>query len=136
MDDHGPDLLLQSGAGVTQMETFHVLESTCEVVGHPSAPANPADSTTPDPLSTLSSTTQVRADWSAYIAHRQLPTSAHDSTPLPLLAHLKWQNHEEYHQGLSKIWLKRIAGEGELGSAKSLVAYRYVLACVVGNGFV
>jgi hypothetical protein len=104
--------------GVTRTKTFYVLESTCEVVGRP---ANSTDSVpVPD---MFSSPTQVRADWSAYIAHRQLPTSAHNASPPPLLAHLTWQNHEEYQNGLSKLWSKRIADEGELGSAKSLVAY-------------
>jgi hypothetical protein len=120
--------------GATWSETVYVLESTCEVVGRPSAPANPTDSFAVSATATLS-TTHVRADWSAYIAHRQLPTSAHDSPPLPLLAYLKWQNHEEYYRGLSKVWLKRIADEGELGIAKNVVAYRYVLACVVGNRY-
>lgn len=116
------------------VETVYVLESTCEVIGRPSVPANPTDSfAVLDASVATLSTKHVRADWSAYIAHRQLPTSAHDSPPPPLLAYLKWQNHEEYYRGLSKVWLKRIASEGELGSAKSVVAHRYVLACIVGN---
>jgi hypothetical protein len=111
------------------MQIFYVLEHTCEVVGHPIPPAHPTDSSTGSNGSALpASTTQLRADWSAYIA-------IHVSSRLPLLTHLKWQNHEEYYRGLSKLWLKKIAGEGELGSAKRVVADRYVLACVVGNRY-
>lgn len=114
------------------VEIFYVLEQTCEVVGRPLPSANPIDSAVAfDGL--LSRTVQVRADWSAYIAHRQLPLGAYESPPLPLLSHLKWQNHEEYVRGISKLWLKRIEGEGALGLVKKTVANRYILACVVGN---
>jgi hypothetical protein len=122
--------------GTSRVEIFYVLEQTCEVVGHPLPPVHPIDpSVGSNEFALVSNTIQVRADWSAYIAHRQLPPSSHDSPPLPLLDHLKWQNHEEYHRGLSKLWLNRIADEGELGSAKKIVAERYVLACVVGNRY-
>jgi hypothetical protein len=118
----------------SQVEIFYVLEQTCEVVGHPLPPAHPTGSSVvSDRSAAPSNTKQIRPDWSAYIAHRQLPASAQDSPPSHLLAHLKWQNHEEYHRGISKLWLKRIVGEGELGSAKRIVADRYVLACVFGN---
>lgn len=59
--------------------------------------------------------------------------SAQDSPPMSLISHLKWQNHEEYHQGISKLWLKNIAKEKELGIAKRVAAERYLLACVAGN---
>jgi hypothetical protein len=122
------------GKSASQTEIFYVLEQTCEVVGHPLPPAHPSDSsTTSNASASVPRTMQLRADWSAYIAHRQLPASVYDSPPLPLLAHLKWQNHEEYYRGLSKLWLKRIADQGELGTAKRIVADRYVLACVMGN---
>jgi hypothetical protein len=49
------------------------------------------------------------------------------------MEHLKWTNHEEYERGISKLWLKRIQNEGELGAAKLDAAERYVLACVVSN---
>lgn len=124
--------------GTYQAAVFHVLEQTCEVIGNPLPPTHPiatAVSDVSDGPAALSSTTQlqVRPDWSAYIADRQLPASAQDSPPLPLLAYLKWQNHEEYYRGISKLWLQRIASEGDLGSAKRIVADRYVLACVFGN---
>jgi hypothetical protein len=119
--------------GASRLETFYVLEQTCEVIGRPLPPTHPTDSSVVSDWSASSSATHVRADWSAFKAHRQPPTSARDDPPLPLFAYLRWQNHEEYHRGLSKLWLKTIAGEGELGSAKRIVADRYVLACVFGN---
>ncbi|KAJ7644028.1 hypothetical protein FB45DRAFT_896715 [Roridomyces roridus] len=100
------------------LESFYVLEATCE------------------PLATLTDPQQaalpVRTDWSAYIAHRS--RGVQESTPLRrLLDHLSWTNHEEYLSGISRLWLKRIEAEGEIGTAKRIVAERYILACVVGN---
>jgi hypothetical protein len=105
---------------------WYVLEATCEVVGHP-LPSTSLDQ--PD-----LSRPPLRADWRAYIESQtsQPPTSGRTT---PLMEHLKWTNHEEYERGISKLWLKRIRAEGELGTAKLLVAERYVLACVVGNRF-
>ncbi|KZP31480.1 hypothetical protein FIBSPDRAFT_776099, partial [Athelia psychrophila] len=111
-----------------QLQTFYVLEQTCEVIGHSSTSTQNLDvhssHTTPKP---------VRADWWEYINFRQISASAHDSPPAPLLAHLKWQNHEEYMHGISKLWLKRIESEGDWGAVKRVVAERYIMACVVGN---
>lgn len=120
----------QDDASVFRTETFYVLEQTCEVIGQPLPSALPTASNAVDGADAPSSIIQLRADWSDYIAHR---ASVHGSSPLPLLSRLKWQNHEEYYKGLSRLWLKRIAGEGELGIAKRIVADRYVLSCVVGN---
>jgi hypothetical protein len=113
-------------------DIFYVLESTCEVVGHPSLPLNPTECSTKPIRSGCS--IPVRADWSAYIAHRLSTLALHD-TPPSLLAHLKWTNHEEYNKGISKLWSKRILNEGSAGAAKMVVAERYVLACVVGNRY-
>ena len=114
-------------------ESLYVLESTCEVVGHPPPSPHPANSHSDSnsPFNSL----PLRADWSAYIAHRLLPSSLHDSPPLPLLHHLSWTNHEEYDKGISRLWLKRVENEGELGVAKTVVAERYILACIVGNRY-
>ena len=112
-------------------EIFYVLERTCEVIGHPTAPAYLIEPSESD----LEAGGDLRADWSAYIDHRQLPTGAHTLPPPPLLANLKCQNQEEYYRGLSKLWIKRIAEEGDAGVVKKTVAERYVLACVVGNRF-
>ncbi|KAJ7134474.1 hypothetical protein C8R44DRAFT_610238, partial [Mycena epipterygia] len=99
----------------TSSESFYVLESTCE----------PLTAIADSPAAGL----PVRADWSAYIAHR---TSAQAPAPR-LLDCLSWTNHEEYQLGISRLWLKRIQSEGELGSVKRVTAERYILACVVGN---
>ncbi|KAG5646540.1 hypothetical protein DXG03_003307 [Asterophora parasitica] len=106
-------------------EVIYVLECTCEVVGHPPAPHVPElDGKTAalDPY-------PLRADWSVYISQclSSLPR------PPSLMEHLKWTNHEEYDRGISKLWLSRTQGEGDIGAAKRLVAERYILACVVGN---
>ncbi|KAK7048247.1 hypothetical protein R3P38DRAFT_2868228 [Favolaschia claudopus] len=103
----------------TSTESFYVLEPTCEPL-------------TSVPTST-SAEVPVRADWSAYIAHRAAPASAQNSPARRLLDYLSWPNHEEYQLGISRIWQKRIEGEGEIGRKKCIVAERYILACVVAN---
>lgn len=116
-------------------ETFYVLEATCEVVGRPALSRSgfgcgSGDTDTDTPL-------PVRADWSAYIEQRRTAVPAltsRSATTSPLLAHLKWAGVEDYHLGISKLWLKRIAAEGPAGDRKREVAERYVLACVIGNG--
>lgn len=113
-------------------ESFYILEPTCEVLGHPPSPAHPSPES---PQPSFDSTLPLRSDWSAYIAYRLLPVSAHTSPPRTLMEHLEWQNREEYDKGISKLWLRRIESEGELGIAKRVVAERYVLACVVGNRY-
>ncbi|KAI0926702.1 hypothetical protein AcV5_007423 [Taiwanofungus camphoratus] len=116
-------------------ETLYVLEATCEVVGHPSTPISQASEAAP-PISTNRATDAypVRADWSVYITQHAIGPSM-GSLPEPLLTRLKWANHEEYDGGISRHWLARIAKEGMPGIAKRVVAERYVLACVVGNGY-
>ncbi|KAJ7095986.1 hypothetical protein B0H15DRAFT_774443 [Mycena belliarum] len=100
------------------MESFYVLESTCE----------PLAATTDSQAASLE--VPVRADWAAYIAHR----ASTSVLPVPrLLDYLNWTNHEEYHLGISRLWLKRIESEGETGVMKRLTSERYILACVVGN---
>ncbi|KAF7314415.1 Abhydrolase-3 domain-containing protein [Mycena kentingensis (nom. inval.)] len=98
--------------GRKESEAFYVLEQTCE------------------PLTALaeapSSGLPIRADWSAYIAQRT-------SDATPLISRLSWSNHEEYERGISRVWLKRVAEEGDDGRVKLATAERYILACVVGN---
>ncbi|KAF7365346.1 hypothetical protein MVEN_00406600 [Mycena venus] len=97
-------------------ESFYVLEPTCEPL---TAIPNSTGSAVP-----------VRADWAAYIAHR----TSSASIPVPrLLDCLSWTNHEEYERGISRLWLKRMEGEGATGQMKRVVAERYILACVVAN---
>lgn len=111
-------------------ETLYVLEPTCEVIGYlPSNPGVLAPKYTVNPV-------HVRADWSTYVAERLLPSSMHALPLSSLIEHLQWTNREEYDRGISKLWLKRIANEGDSGKAKKVVARRYILACVVGNGCV
>ncbi|OSX60033.1 hypothetical protein POSPLADRAFT_1048467 [Postia placenta MAD-698-R-SB12] len=97
-------------------ETFYVLESTCEVVGRQEAQEIP-----------------VRADWSEYVSRCLQSASSATIVHEPLSRRLKWANHEEYEKGISRLWLKRIASEGPIGTAKRTVAERYVMACVVAN---
>lgn len=113
-----------SVAPLRPREAFYVLEATCEVVGRPSAARSGAED--------ASVSVPVRADWSAYIERRRAAPQG-DSTP-PLLGHLKWACVEDYDQGVSKLWLKKVAGEGAVGDSKRMVGERYVLACVIGNG--
>ena len=110
------------------LETFYVLESTCEVIGR-----SPAVSKQNAIGSHDNPSLPVRVDWSEYISQRLLPRSAHDSPPPFLFQQIKWTNHEEFDKGVSRHWLRRIASEGDAGIAKRIVAERYVLACVVGN---
>ncbi|CAL1712780.1 unnamed protein product [Somion occarium] len=101
-------------------QVFHVLEATCEVVGRARQLSNmleDEDDMLPIPL---------RADWSEFIHHQS-------SSNLPLEANLKWAHYEEYDKGVSRLWLKRIAFEGEVGAMKRLIAERYVLASVIAN---
>ncbi|KAJ7043997.1 hypothetical protein C8F04DRAFT_1228868 [Mycena alexandri] len=108
----------------TSTESFYVLESTCEPL------TAVADSAT-----TKTTAVPVRADWSAYIAHRaSTPSPSAPGSPASrLMDHLSWTNHEEYQLGISRLWLKRIEAEGETGTMKRITAERYIFACVVGN---
>ena len=98
---------------------FYVLESTCEVIGQAlNAPQ----------LEVYSS--GLRADWSEYVSSH--PDASVEPRNL-ISEHLRWANYEEYDQGVSRHFLRRISGEGDLGLSKKVVAERYVMACVVAN---
>ncbi|KAJ3880015.1 hypothetical protein F5051DRAFT_324835 [Lentinula edodes] len=107
------------------LETFYVIESTCEVVGF--APS-PSKAEGPLPI-------KMRADWSSYIDQRQLdPTRSLSSIPpTSLMDQLSCVNHEEFTKGISKLWLKKVQIQQEVGVAKRVVAERYILASVVEN---
>ncbi|KAJ3910623.1 hypothetical protein F5879DRAFT_928273 [Lentinula edodes] len=123
------------------LETFYVVESTCEVVGF--APS-PSKAEGPLPI-------KMRADWSSYIDQRssiipplqlitngpgrQLdPTRSLSSIPATsLMDQLSCVNHEEFTKGISKLWLKKVQIQQEVGVAKRVVAERYILASVVEN---
>ncbi|KAH7922035.1 hypothetical protein BV22DRAFT_1071174 [Leucogyrophana mollusca] len=109
-------------------EICYILDSTCEVIGHPPvAPGAPGSVKAP--------TGYVRADWSNYIADA-LPTphsSATESNASSLRHRLKWANYEEFDRGISKLWLQRTLVEGQVGIAKREIAERYIMASVIGN---
>ncbi|KIP04667.1 hypothetical protein PHLGIDRAFT_183223 [Phlebiopsis gigantea 11061_1 CR5-6] len=108
-------------SAATEVSTFYVLEQTCEVIGRPnSAAAGPL-------------VLELRSDWSNYIqGHLTGVTTGIVSCP-SLLQNLKWAHYEEYDRGVSKLWLRRVEKEGDLGTIKRTVAERYTLACVVAN---
>ncbi|KAJ7175735.1 hypothetical protein C8R46DRAFT_1249351 [Mycena filopes] len=116
-------ITVRHSASSTEPESkskFYVLEATCE----------PLTAVAPAPTAGAPVLVPVRTDWSAYIASRAADSA---SSPRRLLDHLSWPNHEEYVLGISRLWLTRVAGEGETGKRKRVVAERYVMACVVGN---
>lgn len=120
-----------TNASITK-QTFYVLEPSCEVIGLPPASETHrivADSLPPALMKSLS----IRADWTDYIRYRSLPGGFHETAPPPLLSYLKWPNMEEYDKGISKLWLSRIAKEGNAGKYLKKVAERYIVACLVGN---
>ncbi|KAG1836361.1 hypothetical protein DFJ58DRAFT_865181, partial [Suillus subalutaceus] len=101
------------------LSEFYVLESTCEVIGRAL--------NTPK-LEVYSS--GLRADWSRYLSSH----TGVSAGPRNLISeNLRWANYEEYDRGISRHWLRRISGEGNVGLSKKVVAERYVLACVVAN---
>ncbi|KAJ7600948.1 hypothetical protein C8J56DRAFT_880527 [Mycena floridula] len=111
----------------SRQEIFHVLESTCEVVGRPPPSQNSMDVD-------VSPSLRLRADWTSYIEERLVTSKTRHPLPFAtLIERLKWSNHEEYEKGISKLWLTKIAEEGNIGAMKLKVAERYILACVVAN---
>ncbi|KIY71696.1 hypothetical protein CYLTODRAFT_345435, partial [Cylindrobasidium torrendii FP15055 ss-10] len=110
------------------VETFHVLEATCEPIGRP----NPAEDANNSNFADQK--IDLRADWSGYILERLVTSvSVNKTTPKALLDHIAWPNHEEYDRGIGRHWLKQIRHEGQLGAVKEVIAQRYVFACVVAN---
>jgi len=115
----------------SRTHVFHVIEATCEVVGE----ANQGSQTT----GSESPFINLRADWSSYIASfennsvRPRPGVIQPSSGL--LDHLQWTNHEEYDQGISRLWLTKMKNERDAGVARLTCAQRYVFACVVGNRY-
>ncbi|TBU61886.1 hypothetical protein BD310DRAFT_812385 [Dichomitus squalens] len=106
-----------------EREVLYILEATCEVIGRPS------NGCILSLGESAAAGLPLRADWSTYIAHRVAPCSI----AKPLVSHMKWACQEDYDQGISTLWLKRVSVEGQLGITKRTIADRYVMACVVGN---
>ncbi|KAI0264028.1 hypothetical protein BC834DRAFT_971075 [Gloeopeniophorella convolvens] len=89
----------------SHMQTLHVLEATCEVLG---AHADSA---------------RLRGDWAAYV----------DGRVPGLRDAMRWADHGEYERGVSRHWDRRTAQMGAQGGALRAIAERYALACVVEN---
>jgi hypothetical protein len=104
-------------------EVYYALEATCEIVGQ--APPPPGSDSEGDEDAPLT----LRADWSTFVSQSTDGYKSRQS----ILDRLRWANMEEYERGVSKLWLARIAREGDEGGAKRRVAERYVLASVVAN---
>lgn len=102
-----------------EKEICYVLESTCEVIGGTTSTRR-------------EETIRLRSDWSTYIAGHSHDT-AQGRRSESLMSHLAWTNHEEYAQGISKLWINRIKREGQPGNDKMEIAKKYILACVVSN---
>lgn len=127
-----------------ESHTFYILEQTCEVIGrtgdikHSRILLRPPSWNTlsfiaPTTLIIPSHSFSLRVDWSDYVQTRLLPVGFHATPPPTLLTYLRWPNVEDYDKGVSRLWLRRIEKEGEVGAYKKVVAERYVMASVVGN---
>ncbi|KAG9315932.1 hypothetical protein JVU11DRAFT_3584 [Chiua virens] len=101
--------------------SYYVLEATCEVIGRPS---------TSQEQHALGY--GLRVDWSTWISQRS--GAPLDAGPCSLLECVKWSNAEDYHLGISKVWLRRVQDQDENNVAKRTVAQKYILASVVANG--
>ena len=117
--------LIQTKSHTGSIQTFYVLEDTCEVIGHPS-----------DSTPQLENACPLRADWSSYIEMRLASSESEPGGRLIDL--LQCANSEDFDRGVSKAWLKRIrVYEGdEEARMKYAVARKYVLSSVVSNGYV
>jgi hypothetical protein len=96
------------------LQVFHVLESTCEVIGLAGGARGEE---------------HLRLDWAGYIEQRK--TSPSNTSPL--CDAMRWADHAEFDRGISRHWLRRTAQMGAQGAALRTIAGRYTLACVVGN---
>ena len=122
-------MTIPQGSTAAKKETFYVLESTCEVIGRP--PTEPAS--LPETLPNTQHSLPIRVDWSEYAADRiaSLPGAPGKG----LLDRVQWAHYEEYQNGISRHWLTRTQGEGEVGELKRRVGEKYILASVVENRF-
>ena len=119
---------IAQGSIAEKKETFYILEPTYEVIGRP-------------PRSTLllkvapnaHDDLPIRVDWSEYVSDRII--SRAEAPGKRLLDRVQWAHYEEYQNGISRHWLTRAHGEGEIGKLKKQVAEKYVLASVVENRY-
>lgn len=120
---------IAQGPIVEKKATFYLLEPTYEVIGRP--PSQPASllEIVPNTHGGL----PIRADWSEYVTDR---ITSHAEVPgKRLLDRIEWAHDGEYQNGISRHWLTRTQGEGEIGKLKREVAEKYVLASVVENRY-
>ena len=122
-------MTVAQGTIAAEKETFYVLEPTCEVIGRP--PTVPVS--LPETISKTQRSLPIRADWSEYVIDCII--SPAEAPGRRLLNSVQWANYEEYQNGISRHWLTRIQGEGEVGQLKRRVAEKYVLASVVENRY-
>lgn len=120
---------IAQGSTAGKKETFHVLGSTYEVIGRPPNTPAPLSETIPNAQHSL----PIRVDWSEYVADRMIsPTGVPRER---LLDRVQWAHYEEYQNGISRYWLTRTQGEGEVGKLKRRVAEKYILASVIENRY-
>ena len=74
----------------------------------------------------------VRSDWMKYM---DSATGATRGARCGLWDNLRCANEEEYVKGISKAWIQNVEQEGDVGTAKRLVAERYVMASVMPNRY-
>ena len=117
------------GSTTEKKETFYILEPTCEVIGCP--PYEPA--CLPETAPNAQHSLPIRMDWSEYVADRIV--SPTESPGKRLLDQVQWAHYEEYQNGISRHWVTRTQGEGEVGELKRRVAEKYILASVVENRY-
>ena len=113
-------------------EVLFVLQETGEVIGHP--PDNRFAAQSGSSERALSTETEriLRFDW--YNQLSQVAPLGQSS----LKNLIRWTNTEDYHHGISKHWLRRMASRDKtetntLNTALVKVAERYILANLAGN---
>ncbi|KAI0250969.1 hypothetical protein BJV78DRAFT_1086814, partial [Lactifluus subvellereus] len=95
-----------------RLQVFHVLEATCEVLGL---------------VGGTWGNEYLRPDWASYIEERKRSPEVRS----PLCEAMRWADHAEYQQGISRHWLRRTEQMGMQGGALRTIAERYTLACIL-----
>ena len=122
-------MTVAQGSVAERKETFYVLEPTCEVIGRPPN----AHASLPETTHNAHHSFPIRVDWSEYVADSII--SLAETSGKRLLDQVQWAHYEEYQNGISRHWLTRTQGEGEVGEMKRQVAEKYILASVVENRY-
>jgi hypothetical protein len=124
-------MTMAQGSTAEKKETFYVLEPTCEVIGHP--PNTPPS--LPETTTNARYSLPIRVDWSEYVADCIISPAEEPGSGKRLLDQVQWAHYEEYQNGISRHWLTRTQGEGEVGELKRRVAEKYIVASVVENRY-